>query len=29
MTKEQILDEIKRIAAENNGIPPGSQRPVE
>jgi len=26
MTKEQILDEIKRIAAENNGIPPGSQR---
>ena len=26
MTKEQILDEIKRIAAENNGAPPGSQR---
>ncbi|SRR6266498_910430 len=26
MTKEQILHEIKRVAAENNGVPPGKQR---
>jgi hypothetical protein len=26
MTKEEILDEIKRIAAANDSIPPGAQR---
>ena len=26
ITKEQILDEIKRITAENKGVPPGAQR---
>jgi hypothetical protein len=26
MTKEQILDEIRRIAAANNGVLPGTQR---
>ena len=26
MTREHIVSEIKRIAAENNGVPPGSQR---
>src|ERR1700686_2157649 len=26
ITKEQILGEIKRIAAENKGVPPGVQR---
>jgi len=26
MNKEEIIEEIKRIASENNGIPPGKQR---
>ena len=26
MTREQILDEIKRVAAENDRMPPGKQR---